>query len=201
MFRRYKAGGHPEREALVMEHARRHGFPAPRVFGVRADGIELELVAGVDMVADAKRRPWRLRAHAQLLAGLHHRLHAIPAPPTLPRAGDGEALLHLDFHPLNVLLTTRGPVVIDWTNARAGDPALDAALTWVILATSSSRGGPASGPLALMVRLFLHWFLAGFDREALRRALPAAAARRLEDPNVGDDERAAVRRLVAEAGS
>lgn len=29
-------------------------------------------------------------------------------------------VLHLDFHPANVMLTSGGPVVIDWTNARAG---------------------------------------------------------------------------------
>jgi hypothetical protein len=31
----------------------------------------------------------------------------------------------------------------------------------------------------------------------IRRALPAAAARRIDDPNVTDRERKAVRRLVA----
>jgi aminoglycoside phosphotransferase (APT) family kinase protein len=61
------------------------------------------------------------------------RLHEVPF--------EGEWLLHLDLHSDNVLLSRRGPVVIDWTNARAGDPALDVALTWVIGATSGGLVG------------------------------------------------------------
>ena len=187
VLRRYKAGGHPEREALVMEHARAHGFPAPRVDEVRPDGLVLERLDGDDMGSDLRRRPWRLRAHARTLAQLHRLLHAIPAPPTLEAAGQGGALVHLDLHPLNVLVTGRGPVVIDWTNARRGEPALDVALTWVILATSGALPG----------RAFLRAFLPAFDRAAIAAALPAAAERRLADPNVRDDEREAVRRLLA----
>jgi aminoglycoside phosphotransferase (APT) family kinase protein len=85
-----------------------------------------------------------------------------------------------------VILSPSGPFVIDWTNARRGEPALDVALTWVILAT-------VGGPLA---RLFLRSFLPHFDREELLNELPAAADRRAADPNVTDRERQAVQRLV-----
>ena len=53
------------------------------------------------------------------------------APP-----GPERNLLHLDLHPYNVLVDDAGEVtaVIDWTNAAAGDPRLDAARTWSILA-------------------------------------------------------------------
>ena len=95
--------------------------------------------------------------HARTLAELHARLHAIPY--------GGERLLHLDFHPDNVLLSRRGPVVIDWSNARAGEPALDVAMTWVICATS---GG-------VLGRVFTRLFLRHVDRSAARRELPEAA--------------------------
>jgi aminoglycoside phosphotransferase (APT) family kinase protein len=85
-----------------------------------------------------------------------------------------------------VILSRDGPFVIDWTNARRGDPALDVALTWVLIATNG-------GPLA---RLFLRGFLAHFDRDDLVRALPAAAELRIADVNVDDRERRAVRRFV-----
>jgi aminoglycoside phosphotransferase (APT) family kinase protein len=52
----------------------------------------------------------------------------------LPRRGD--ALLHLDFHPANVLLAEDGASVagvLDWTSARAGDPRADAARAMVLL--------------------------------------------------------------------
>jgi aminoglycoside phosphotransferase (APT) family kinase protein len=131
------------------------------------------------MLQDLRRRPWRLGTHGRLLARLHKRLHAIPY--------DGAALLHLDLHPLNVLLSPTGPVVIDWTNARAGEPPLDVALTWVIAATSGGLGG----------RAILRPFLAEFDRTELDRALPEAVAYRLADPNVTERERRVARELLA----
>ena len=88
------------------------------------------------------------------------------------------------------MLAPSGPVVIDWTNARSGEPSLDVALTWVILETSGD------GALA---RAFVARFLAHFDRVEVVDALPAAAEYRLADVNVRDDERAKVKRLVERA--
>jgi aminoglycoside phosphotransferase (APT) family kinase protein len=190
VLRRFKGHGDPEREALVMRHAAGAGYPAPRVLEVSADALVLERIEGPTMAADLRRRPWRLPRHALLLADLHKQLHVIAAPVGLHAAGDGDRLLHLDLHPDNVLLSPSGPVVIDWTNARRGDPALDVALTWVIAATS---GGPLG-------RLSLRWFLPHFNGDELLRALPEAAGRRLADPNVRDDERRTVRRLLASVG-
>jgi aminoglycoside phosphotransferase (APT) family kinase protein len=85
-----------------------------------------------------------------------------------------------------VILSPNGPVVVDWTNARRGDPALDVALTWVICATS---GG-------VLARVFVRRFLSHFDRPEVTRALPQAVARRVEDVNVTDRERARARRML-----
>ena len=47
---------------------------------------------------------------------MHNRLHVVEAPPGLRTGfGPGRAVLHLDLHPANVMLTSRGPVVIDWS--------------------------------------------------------------------------------------
>jgi aminoglycoside phosphotransferase (APT) family kinase protein len=189
VLRRFRGGGDPEREALVMRHARDHGYPVPRVLEVIPDALVLERIEGRTMLEELRRRPWTLRRHASLLARLHKRVHQIAAPSSLPAAGAGDRLLHLDLHPDNVILSPSGPFVIDWTNARRGDPALDVALTWVIAATS---GGP-------LERLFLRWFLPHFDRADLLHALPAAADRRVADANVTDRERRAVRRFVERA--
>ena len=176
VLRRFKAGGRPAREAEIMEHARAHGYPVPRVLEVLDDSLVLERIDGPTMLAELRRRPWKLAGHARMLAELHHRLHEIPF--------EGERLIHLDFHPDNVLLSQRGPVVIDWTNSRGGKPALDVAMTWVICATSGGTFG----------RLFTRFFLRHVDRQAAAAELPAAGELRLADPNVTDDERELVRR-------
>jgi aminoglycoside phosphotransferase (APT) family kinase protein len=191
VLRRFRAGGDPEREALVMRHAHDHGYPVPRVLEVTPDALVLERIEGATMLHESGRRPWRLPRHASLLARLHEQLHQIVAPSVLPEVGPGDRLLHLDLHPDNVILSPSGPFVIDWTNARRGDPALDVALTWVIAATSGGFLG----------RLFLRWFLPHFDRADLLRALPAAAERRVADVNVTDRERRAVRRFVQRAAA
>lgn len=188
VLRRFKAGGSPEREALVMSHALAAGYPVPKVLEVRPDALVLERIEGRNMLGTLLRRPWTLPRQAAELASLHKRLHEIPAPDGLESAGPGDRLLHLDLHPENVILAPNGPVVVDWTNARRGEPALDVALTWVIGATS---GGPLG-------RVFLRSFLPHFDREEVARALPDAGAMRIADLNVTEKEREAVRRLLAQ---
>ena len=192
VLRRFKSGGRPEREALVMRHARRHGYPVPEVFEVTADALVLEKVEGSTMWKAAGEQPSDVPACAAELAQLHQALHEIEAPAGLPAAGAGDRLLHLDLHPANVILSRAGPVVVDWTNARRGEPALDVAVTWVIGATSTGLGR--------LGRSFLGHYLAHFDRAELRRVLRAAAEYRLADENVTDEERRSIRELAAEEG-
>ncbi len=61
---------------------------------------------------------------AENLARIHSRLTVLP---------EGEALCHGDFHPMNILLTDDGPVIIDWVDARRGDPLSDVARTVVLM--------------------------------------------------------------------
>lgn len=56
--------------------------------------------------------------------------------------GTGERIVHLDLHPLNVMLTAAGPVVIDWTNAAACPPGTDVAMTCLIVASSDLDAVP-----------------------------------------------------------
>jgi len=56
---------------------------------------------------------------------LRDRLHAVQ---------DRHALVHFDYHPWNVVFADgRITGIIDWTNARFGDPRADLARTWTIL--------------------------------------------------------------------
>jgi tRNA A-37 threonylcarbamoyl transferase component Bud32 len=191
VLRRFKAGGDPEREALVMRHARERGYPVPEVFEVGPDSLVLERIEGPTMFDVLAERPAEMDEHARLLARLHDDLHALEAPDGLPALGEGGRIVHLDLHPANVILSPAGPVVIDWANARRGEALLDVAFTWVICATSSGVGRLGVD--------FAERFLASFDREAVTRHLPLAAEQRLADPNVFEEERERIRVLAADA--
>ncbi len=130
-----------------MEYVRSQGYPVPEIHEITEDGAALvmERIDGASMIDVMKRRPWPFREQAAVLADLHQRLHAIEAPDWLPAAPgtDGDALLHLDLHPLNVIIAGHGPVVIDWPNAVRGQPATDVAITWVLLHSGSDPGAGA----------------------------------------------------------
>jgi aminoglycoside phosphotransferase (APT) family kinase protein len=58
-----------------------------------------------------------------------------PAKPRTPR------ILHLDYHPLNLIQTKdRGVVVIDWAFADVGDPHADVASTLMLIACAPNLG-------------------------------------------------------------
>jgi aminoglycoside phosphotransferase (APT) family kinase protein len=198
VLRRYRAAGRSaEREAAVMEHARAHDLPVPEVFDVDGPDLVMARVVGPTMADALVRRPWTMPQHARALARLHEQVHAVPAPDWLASpTGDGAALLHLDLHPENVLLTCSGPVVIDWTNAARGPAEVDVADTWLVISAgdapgSRSRAAVIAAAQGTFARLFRR--AAGLD---LAAALPAAAARRLADRNLGDRERRRIRRLA-----
>src|SRR5260370_24192024 len=60
--------------------------------------------------------------------------------------------LHRDLHPINVLLSPKGPVVIDWTNAARGSGASDVALTWLLMTAGEIPGGGAQAALGRALR-------------------------------------------------
>jgi aminoglycoside phosphotransferase (APT) family kinase protein len=147
--------------------------------------------------------PFPLRRSGHLLAGLHEQLHRIPAPPGIRVAPvPGDRVVHRDLHPMNVMMTAAGPVVIDWANASAGDPAFDVADTWVLFAC----GMPPLGGIDRFIvpigrRILLRSFLSRVDTDAARRAIPAAVDHRLTDPNMSRDEHARMRNLAAWASN
>ena len=201
VLRRSRRNRSMEREAKVMQYVAAHGYPAPRVEDVRAGGTELvmERIDGPVMLDVLSRRPWTVWRNAARLARLHRQLHAIAAPPWLePFLAGGDCVVHLDLHPLNVMLSPKGPVVIDWTNARRGVGAADVALTWLLLSAAEL---PVTGVRAIAVeivrRLFIRSFLGHFDLGLVRAALAAVAAWKCEDRNIRPAEAARMRRLAA----
>jgi aminoglycoside phosphotransferase (APT) family kinase protein len=205
VVRRSRKGRSMEREAKVMSYLAGHGYPVPRVEDVRADGSELvmERIAGPTMLQGLSRQPWTLGDNAALLATLHRRLHEIPAPDWLPPfPGGGDGIVHLDLHPLNVILSPRGPVLIDWTNVARGAGPLDVALTWLVMTVAELPGIGLQAIVGRMVRtMFVRSFLARFDLTPVRTALPAVAAWKARDRNMRPAEVAAMQRLVTREAS
>jgi aminoglycoside phosphotransferase (APT) family kinase protein len=137
VLRKTRDGRSIAHEARTMRYVAEHGYPVPRIEEVRADGTEIvmERIDGPIMMDAMVRPPWKLGDHLRLLADLHDRLHRIPGPAWLTAMPDGgDRLLHLDLHPLNVIMSPKGPVVIDWPNARRGDPMADVAVTYALIA-------------------------------------------------------------------
>lgn len=127
------------------------------------------------------------------------------AQTALEHLRDGAALCHGDFHPGNVLLAAQGPIVIDWENASAGEPAADVARTALLLdhgylyEIGRLRRCWARFGLALFRTLYLRWYtrFSGVTRAQIEAwRVPVAAARLAEGIVI---EAPALRAIVARA--
>lgn len=125
-------------------------------------GLLLERLAGDDLLSIVEKKPWRVWEFGRLTGRLHAELGKTPAPDGLRDLRDalrgaiaqssaipdrarsrvlavfeslpaGDRLCHGDFHPGNVILTSDGPVVIDFPNAVRGDPVADFARSTILL--------------------------------------------------------------------
>ena len=205
VLRRARAERSLEPEARVMAYLHGLGYPVPEVEEVSADGRDLvmERVDGPSMVQAIGSSPWTVRRQGKLLGELHRQLHDLPAPDFLTSApvGEGHRLVHLDLHPLNVLIGPKGPVVIDWTGACIGDPDVDVGLAWALMACGQIPGGRAVASLLGLGRsLLVNAFLSGFDRAAVGAKLHEVVAWKVADPHMSKEEVAAMWRLVERAG-
>jgi aminoglycoside phosphotransferase (APT) family kinase protein len=174
-------GGDVAAEAAVLRYVAGCGFPVPR--GYRADGADLVMdrVDGPTMASALLAGTLGLPDAATQLADLHHRLHELPPRPNTDPA---VRVLHMDLHPQNVLLSSAGPVVIDWRSTREGPPDLDVALSAVILAqVAADQTHTWAAPATALPAAFL-------DRVggSPLQVLDQAVAIRKADPGLTPDE-------------
>jgi aminoglycoside phosphotransferase (APT) family kinase protein len=198
VLRRYRTDHDCLYEATVMQHVYAHGYPVPEVKEAAGRDLVMERIDGPTMLDDFSKHPRQLFRHAATLADLLQRLHAIPPMSGLtPKHPDGTTIVHLDLHPLNVMLSSRGPVVIDWSNAGLGDPNAEIADLWLVMSCASA---PVNAIERILVGLgrkaFVRSLLRHFDRDAVARALPLAFAGRSRDRNMSEAELGRMKRLV-----
>jgi hypothetical protein len=131
-------------------------------------GIIYERADGPTMLGLSGAKPWLLFCLARQMAELHTQIHQIDGtglpslreslkatieqveilPPDLKtsvlrlleKLHDGNALCHFDFHPGQIILTAKGPVIIDWMTAHQGHPLADVARTSIILRVGQVPG-------------------------------------------------------------
>ncbi|GAA2543780.1 phosphotransferase [Winogradskya consettensis] len=186
VLRRYRRDADVNAEAAAMRHVAGLGFPVPEVFSASGGDMVLERLSGPTL-AESGTTPSEV---ARILADLHQRLHDLPVWPGAPA---GTSIVHLDLHPDNVLMTGRGPVVIDWCNARADDPDLDTAMTALILAEVSLWDHPMSA----LARATLDEFLAIAPGDPRRLVADVATERRGQTTTLTPDEIKVVGEAVA----
>ena len=190
VLRRYRDGGDAAREAAVMAYVGGLGYPVPAVHAADGPDLVMERLDGATMLDAMLGGRIGFDDAAKLLVDLHERLHALPARLSTDPA---DRILHLDLHPLNVMLTSRGPVVIDWRNAAEGPADFDVAMTALIFAeVAVGEDTQLADPGRLA--------LAAFQRQAdpprasqLRRALEM----RRVNPTLTATEKAALDRAAA----
>lgn len=197
VLRRHKDGRPATKQAELLQYAAAHGYPVPALHDASGGDLVLEKLDGPEM--QTLLRPWNVARYARTLADLHRRLHALPPMPGLAtRFGEPRSLLHLDLHPRNVLMTSRGPVVIDWANAANGPGEADVALMYVIGKTSTIDGpGIRPAILRTLRDRFLDTFVAAAAEPGFAAVLPAVTEWRKRDANVTATEQAELDRLLA----
>lgn len=195
VLRRYRTEHDTEPEGRLMSWLNESGYPVPVLDHAGGRDIVMERISGPTMLEDLERRPWRLVVHMNTLARLQRELNEIVAPDwvhTEQGIPSGTSVLHLDMHPMNVILSPNGPVVIDWTNARRGDGDFDAALSFILMAAYEAQGIKE----VIGQRLLVGVFRRRRGAHAIQRRLVDAANFRLQDRNVTAGERMTIQKIL-----
>lgn len=186
-------------------------------------GVVFDRVDGPSMAQCMRGAPLRIREYARQLAGLHVELHTISAP-ALPsqhqrvawnlgrsaflpeplkaavyqlaaKLPDNDTICHGDFHPENILLTERGPVIIDWEGCMHGSPAADVAATCLLVRSALRVQKGLNGWVIRQIgQLFERAYLAEYARlapgrlEQLEAWTAVLAACRLQADNQHERE-------------
>jgi aminoglycoside phosphotransferase (APT) family kinase protein len=165
-----------------------------------------------DLLGTPEPNPDAVVRLARVFAEVHAEIHACGSIPDVPSQGqlfpdvirridvlppdlreatlnaldempEGDRLCHGDFHPYNVLMSPRGPVVIDWNNAHIGNPLEDVARSKLMLSGVSMSEPSQRSSIDLFTKAYLERYfqLRPHDQQQLVAWQPIVAAMRLSD--------------------
>lgn len=181
-------------ETLAMQAAASAGLPVPMIHahGVWQDrpAMLISWCPGQTLLEALQQHRSQIMRLGMFYGQMQARIHAVSAPdgmrfsehPWLEQLDSSEdalkrrllalplradALLHLDYHPQNVLCD-QGKItgVIDWTNALAGDPRADLARTVATIRLSPNPPGIPSVLINLLRSLLLSAWRRGYQQFA-----------------------------------
>ena len=179
------------RERIAMEACAAAGLPAPRVEATgRVEGLPATVLSwcpGRPILSFIEKRPWTLLRMSRLLGRAQARMHAVTPPAEFVAGAPDDwlsrvsgqyadlaahartldlattSLIHMDFHPLNVVSDGREVTgIVDWARAGAGDPRADLARTEIIILAAPVPPGPLKPILNLTRSLLLRSWRAGY---------------------------------------
>jgi uncharacterized protein (TIGR02172 family) len=185
-------------------------------------GLVYERLEGPTMLRTLQKKPWRLAALARKLAELHVEMHQVVTrePPSqrerlqhkilnagplaeplkqaalhaLQSLPEGDRLCHGDFHPDNIIMTPRRPVIIDWIDVTSGHPLADFARTTILIRYGAPLPENALGRLLQAARGELYrvyqqryFELTHANPADVQLWIPVVAAARL-DENISEEE-------------
>ena len=181
-------------------------------------GIIYEKIEGTSMLTQIMKHPMSSAVYARQMADLHSKMHEckiLDMPKyketiewnirhtdrltekqrlfildLLEKLPQGEALCHGDFHPGNIMSSSKRAVVLDWMTATSGDPAADVARTILLLrdgALPEKMPKPMKSIIGLvrkrLVKIYLKTYLqlTGISKEEINQwRIPIIAARLTE---------------------
>ena len=183
------------RERIALEACATAGLPAPRVETVgEVEGLPAMVLSwcpGIPILAFVEKKPWALWRLGRLFGRAQAQMHAV-APPAefvavapddwVYRGGEryahlathalslglsASSLIHMDFHPINLLSDgTAVTGILDWSGAAAGDPRADLARTEITILTAPIPPGPLRPFLNLARKLILQAWRSGYNELA-----------------------------------
>ncbi|KKO51815.1 phosphotransferase family protein [Paenibacillus sp. DMB20] len=177
-----------------------------------------ERIDGPTMLRQIEASKSSVSYYARLMAQLHFEMHKVeitrtsnlkdeitnrinmtskikesekqPVHAILGALPEGNAICHYDFHPDNIILSSNGPIIIDWINVLIGHPAADVARSSMMI---QSHALPPNAPRWLNEREYREFFdeeyvreyfmLSGMDQSMLDDWMAPTLAARIDELN------------------